>query len=66
MNMMMARRRAIIAAQEATPVDTWDSVWDYSEGLPTVDSWERTTSAVMFLLSLEPLPGRLMTNSAKR
>ena len=44
MNMMMARRRAIIAAQEATPVDTWDSVWDYSEGLPTVDSWERTTS----------------------
>ena len=41
----MDRRRGIISAQgETPPPSEWDSVWEYSDGLPTVADWERTTS----------------------
>ena len=44
---LYSRRRALMSAASSGPTPPppeWDSVWDFSDGLPTVAGWTRTTS----------------------
>lgn len=41
---LLARRHALMAMANISPAESWDSVWDFSEGLPTVELWTRSTT----------------------
>ncbi len=44
---LYSRRRALLSMASAGPTpppSEWDSVWEYTDGMPTVAGWERTTS----------------------
>lgn len=44
MTELMRRRRALMVASSAPTPSEWDSVWEYTDGLPTVEGWTRDTT----------------------